>query len=83
MHGVNTNCKPINLLQFAQMANIYLNKIYKIENPVIGLLNIGTEENKGNELMKESYNLLKENAKKYDINFIGNVEGRKVFSRRN
>ena len=78
--GANTNCKPINLLQFAEFANIYLKKIYKIEKPVIGLLNIGTEETKGNELMKESYKLLKEEAPKYDINFVGNVEGREAFS---
>ena len=68
--GANTNCKPINLLQFAQMANIYLKNVNKIEKPVIGLLNIGTEENKGNELIKESYKLLKEKAEEYDINFI-------------
>ncbi|MCL2341809.1 MAG: hypothetical protein FWC53_01830 [Firmicutes bacterium] len=67
--GVNTNCTPLNLLQFAQMANIYLKKIYKIENPVIGLLNIGTEPNKGNDLMKESYQLLKEKSEEYGINF--------------
>lgn len=78
--GANTNCKPINLLQFAQMANIYLKKIYNIEKPVIGLLNIGTEETKGNDLTKESYKLLKENAEKYDINFAGNIEGREAFS---
>lgn len=78
--GANTNCKPINLLQFAQYANIYLKKIYNIERPTIGLLNIGTEETKGNDLMKESYKLLKEKAKEYDINFIGNVEGREAFS---
>ncbi len=78
--GANTNCKPINLLQFAEFANIYLNRIYKIEKPAIGLLNIGTEENKGNELMKESYQLLKEKAKDYNINFVGNVEGREAFS---
>lgn len=78
--GANTNCKPINLLQFAQMANIYLKKIYDIEKPVIGLLNIGTEETKGNELVKESYNLLKNEADKYDINFVGNIEGRDAFT---
>ena len=78
--GANTNCKPLNLLQFAQMANIYLQKIHNIEKPVIGLLNIGTEETKGNDLMKESYKLLKEKAKDYNINFIGNVEGREAFS---
>ena len=78
--GANTNCKPINLLQFAQMAIIYLKNVNKIERPTVGLLNIGTEETKGNDLVKESYNLLKENAKKYDINFIGNVEGRDCFN---
>ena len=78
--GANTNCKPINLLQFAQFANIYLKKIYNIEKPAIGLLNIGTEETKGNDLMKESYQLLKEKAADYDINFLGNVEGREAFS---
>ena len=60
--GANTNCRPINLLQFAQMANIYLKHIHKIEKPAIGLLNIGTEEAKGNELAKESYALLKEKS---------------------
>lgn len=78
--GANTNCKPINLLQFAQMSNIYLKKMHHIEKPAIGLLNIGKEETKGNELMKESYKLLKEESSKYDINFIGNVEGREAFS---
>ena len=78
--GANTNCKPINLLQFAEFANIYLRKIYNIEKPAIGLLNIGTEETKGNDLMKESYQLLKEKAADYDINFVGNVEGREAFS---
>ena len=78
--GANTNCKPINLLQFAQMANIYLQKIYNIEKPAIGLLNIGTEETKGNDLVKESYNLLKEEAEKSGINFVGNIEGRDAFT---
>jgi glycerol-3-phosphate acyltransferase PlsX len=78
--GANTNCKPINLLQFAQMSSIYLKNTFQIENPAIGLLNIGTEETKGNELVKESYKLLKERAKELDINFIGNVEGRDAFS---
>ncbi len=78
--GSNTNCKPINLLQFSQMATIYLRNTFGIEKPAIGLLNIGTEETKGNELVKESYNLIKENAEKLDINFVGNVEGRDAFS---
>jgi len=78
--GANTNCKPINLLQFAQMANVYLKEIYKIKEPVIGLLNIGTEETKGNDLVKESYQLLKEEADKHKINFAGNIEGRDAFT---
>ena len=78
--GSNTNCKPINLLQFAQMSTIYLRNTFGIEKPKIGLLNIGTEETKGNELVKESYNLIKEKANELDINFVGNVEGRDAFS---
>lgn len=78
--GSNTNCKPINLLQFAQMSSIYLRNTFKIENPAIGLLNIGTEETKGNELTKESYRLLKEKSEELNINFVGNVEGRDAFS---
>lgn len=78
--GSNTNCKPINLLQFAQMASIYLRNTFGIERPAIGLLNIGTEETKGNEVTKESYALLKEKAEELDINFIGNIEGRDAFS---
>ena len=78
--GANTNCKPLNLLQFAQMANCYLKNTYNIEKPVIGLLNIGTEETKGNDLTKETYKLLKEKAPEYGINFVGNVEGRDAFS---
>ena len=78
--GSNTNCKPINLLQFAQMSSIYLRNTFGIEKPAIGLLNIGTEETKGNELTRESYQLLKEKSKELNINFIGNVEGRDAFS---
>ncbi len=78
--GANTNCKPINLLQFAQMSTIYLRNTFGIEKPRIGLLNIGTEETKGNELTRESYELLKEKSEELGINFIGNVEGRDAFS---
>ena len=78
--GANTNCKPINLLQFAQMSTIYLRNTFGIEKPRIGLLNIGTEETKGNELTRESYNLLKEKSEELNINFVGNVEGRDCFS---
>lgn len=78
--GSNTNCKPINLLQFAQMSSIYLHNTFGIDRPAIGLLNIGTEETKGNELTRESYQLLKEKSEELNINFVGNVEGRDAFS---
>ena len=78
--GSNTNCKPINLLQFAQMSSIYLRNTFGNERPKVGLLNIGTEETKGNELIKESYKLIKEKANELDIEFVGNVEGRDAFS---
>lgn len=78
--GANTNCKPMNLVQFAQMATIYLRNNYGIENPLVGLLNIGTEPTKGNELIKETYKILNEQGKEYGINFAGNIEGRDAFS---
>ncbi len=77
--GANTNCKPINLLQFAQMSSIYMNNTLGKKKPKIGLLNIGTEETKGNELVRNSYQLLKKYSKDLNINFIGNVEGRDAF----
>ena len=78
--GSNTNCKPINLLQFAQMSSIYIRNTFGVEHPRIGLLNIGTEETKGNDLVKESYKLLKEKSEELNINFVGNVEGRDAFT---
>ena len=78
--GANTNCKPLNLVQFAQMATIYIRNNFGIEKPAIGLLNIGTEPTKGNELIKETYKLLNENSNEYGVNFVGNVEGRDAFS---
>ena len=78
--GANTNCKPINLVQFAQMSTIYLKNTLGIENPKIGLLNIGTEETKGNDLVKETFNILNEHAEEYGVNFVGNIEGRDCFA---
>lgn len=78
--GANTNCRPINLLQFAQMSSIYIRNTFGVESPRIGLLNIGTEETKGNELTRLSYELLKEKSEELGINFIGNIEGRDAFS---
>lgn len=74
--GANTNCRPINLLQFAEMGQIYMKNVMGIEEPKVGLLNIGAEEGKGNELMKESFGKLSENE---HINFYGNIEGRDIF----
>jgi len=69
--GVNVNCRPIFLVQFAQMASILAEKVIDINSPRVGLLNIGSEELKGNTLAKEAHQLLK----KTDLNFIGNIEG--------
>ncbi len=73
--GANTDSKPHNLVQFALMGKVYLENIYGIKNPRIGLMNIGEEEVKGNELTKITHNLLKN----LDINFVGNIEGRDVY----
>lgn len=75
--GANTNCRTINLSQFAKMGSIYMNKVMNIEEPKVGLLNIGTEEGKGNELTKETFIKFSETD---EFNFYGNVEGRDIFS---
>ncbi len=69
--GVNVNCKPIFLVQFAQLANILAEHVLGIECPRVGLLNVGEEELKGSTLAREAYQLLKRSG----LNFIGNVEG--------
>ncbi|MFW5981701.1 MAG: phosphate acyltransferase PlsX [Halanaerobiaceae bacterium] len=77
-NGANADCKPEHLLQFALMGQIYAKNVLKIDNPRIGLLSIGEEKEKGNQLVKDSYPLF-ENEEKLN-NFIGNVEGRDVFN---
>lgn len=72
--GANAECKPINLVQFAIMGQTYFQSILNINNPTVGLINIGTEEEKGNELTKESYKLLKHAP----LNFVGNIEPREI-----
>ena len=72
--GANVECRPEMRYQFAVMGSIYMNKVMKVENPRIGLLNVGSEEGKGTELYKTTYNMLKES----NLNFIGNIEGRDV-----
>lgn len=72
--GANAECKPANLLQFAIMGKVFFQNFMAIDNPSIGLVNIGAEEEKGNELTKASYQLLKNSS----LNFAGNVEPREV-----
>lgn len=72
--GANAECRPEMLQQFGVMASAYLEKVEGIENPKIGLLNIGVEDSKGTEMHRESYKLLKEAP----INFIGNIESREM-----
>ncbi len=74
--GANYECIPKHLLHFAVMGTVFAEHQLGIENPRIGILNIGEEPSKGNELVREAYKLLKG----ADLNFIGNVEGRDVFS---
>jgi len=74
--GANVDCKPNHLLQFAVMGEVYAKYLLKNPNPCVGLLSIGEEETKGNELTKEAFKLLSETS----LNFIGNVEGRDLMS---
>lgn len=71
--GANVDAKPSNLVQFAKMGSIYMEHVVGIENPRVGIVNIGAEEEKGNALVKETYPLLKACD---DINFIGSIEAR-------
>jgi glycerol-3-phosphate acyltransferase PlsX len=74
--GANSDCEPKMLYQFAIMGRIFAKSVLGYENPSVGLMNIGEEEGKGNELVKETYNILK--SHKEDLNFIGNIEGRDI-----
>jgi len=74
--GANVDCKPQNLEQFAVMGELYARSVLKISRPRVGLLSIGEEEGKGNELTAETLPLLKQ----LPINFIGNVEGRDIYN---
>jgi fatty acid/phospholipid synthesis protein PlsX len=74
--GANADCKPYNLVQFGLMAEVLARHVLDIDNPKVGILSIGEEEGKGNSLTKEAYALLKSSS----LNFVGNVEGRDVFT---
>lgn len=69
--GTNVDCKPRQLFQFGVMGSIFMSKLFNIENPRVGLLNIGTEKSKGNEQVQSTYNLFQQS----ELNFIGNIEG--------
>jgi len=75
--GANVACKPINLYQYAVMASVYSTQMLGIENPRIGLMSIGEEDAKGNELVKKTRELLKSDKQ---MNFIGNLEGHDIFN---
>ncbi|MGB0123652.1 MAG: phosphate acyltransferase PlsX [Silvibacterium sp.] len=74
--GANVDCKPQNLEQFAIMGEMYARSVLKINRPRVGVLSVGEEEGKGNDLTRETYALLKESS----LNFIGNVEGRDIYN---
>lgn len=73
--GANISCKPLHLFQYGVMATIFSKYIFGTENPKVGLLNIGEEDAKGNDLAKETFALLSNSQ----LNFVGNVEGREIF----
>ena len=72
--GANAECRPEMLRQFALMGSIYMEKVMHIENPRVGLANVGSEEHKGTDLYRETYALLKNTP----VNFFGNIEGRDI-----
>ena len=74
--GANADCKPEVLAQFGILGSLYAEHVYHIQNPKVGLMNLGEEEEKGNVLTQSTFPLLK----KTDINFIGNIEGRDLFN---
>ncbi|MCF7791360.1 MAG: phosphate acyltransferase PlsX [Victivallales bacterium] len=76
--GANVDCKPINLAQFAIMGELYSKSILGISRPKVGLLSVGDEDVKGNELTKEAFKLIKDTP----VNFVGNVEGTDIFERK-
>ena len=75
--GANTDCTPAMLYQFGLMGSTYAKTVLGVENPRVGILNIGEEAGKGDELAKDTYKLFDENKDK--LNFIGNTEGKEIF----
>jgi len=75
--GANADCRPDVLVQFAELASIYATHVLKIDNPKVGLINLGEEEQKGTLLTQSAHQLMKINNK---INFVGNLEGGDIFN---
>lgn len=73
--GINPDCRPDVLYQYGMIGSVYANRVYGVENPKVALLNIGSEEKKGNLIVKSAYDLMKDNK---EFNFIGNVEGHQL-----
>lgn len=73
--GANVDARPEHLVQFAQMGSVYFESVIGKKKPTVGIINIGTEEEKGNQLVKDTYPMLKESS---DINFTGSVEAREI-----
>lgn len=69
--GLNSMCKPVNYLQFGILGASYIEQVMGVKNPRVGLINMGTEDKKGNENIRQAYNLLMESG----LNFVGNIEG--------
>ncbi len=76
--GANAECKPVNMLQFAKMGRAYATSVLGIESPRVGLLSIGQESSKGNELVRNTWPMLEES----DLHFVGNVEGQDIMAGR-
>jgi len=76
--GVNMDCRPYHLLTFAIIGSVYCKKLLGVADPAVGLLNIGAEGSKGNQLTKETYPLLEKSG----LNFVGNIEGFELLSER-
>jgi len=73
--GANMDCTPENLLQFGMLGSIYMKYLHNLNNPRVGLLNVGEEPGKGNEVVKEAFDLLTRSS----LNFVGNIEGKQFF----
>ncbi len=74
--GINPDCRPDVLYQYGMIGSVYANRVYGIEKPKVGLLNIGSEEKKGNLIVKSAFDLMKDNT---EFNFIGNIESNQLF----